>query len=62
MLSGTFTGKIWIGMHSSLGSFLDLFDRPRHRIYFDGRSDWFDELLPDTIEQDLGPSLTTGSA
>ena len=61
-LSGSFMGKIWIGMHSFLGSFLELFDRPRHRIYFDGKSDGFGELLPDMIERDPSLSLAMGSA
>ena len=45
-----------------LGSFLELFDQPRHRIYFYGKSDGFGELLPDMIERDPGPSFAMGSA
>ena len=55
-------GKIWIGMRSSSDSFLEPFDRPRHRFYLDDKSDGFGKLLPDMIEQDLGPLFMTGSA
>ena len=46
----------------SLGSGFELFDRPRQRIYHDGKSDGFGELLPDMIERDPGPSFVIVSA
>jgi len=48
-------------MRSSLGSFL-AFDRPGHRIYFDGKNDGFMELFPDMMEWDPGPSFVMGLA
>ena len=59
---GSFTGKIWIGMHSFFDSFLESFDRPGYRFYLDDKSDGFGKLLPDMIKRDLSPSLVTGSA
>ena len=61
-LGGSFTRKIWVGMRSSLGSFLGPLGRPGHRIYFDSKSDGFVELLLDMIKPDLGLAFATGSA
>ena len=60
--SGSFAGKIWIGMRSFFGSFLEPFDRPRYRFYLDDESDGFGKLLPNMIERDPSPSLAIGSA
>ena len=46
----------------SLGSGFEPFDRLGHRIYLNGTSDGFRELLLDMIEWNLGPSFVTGLA
>ena len=55
-------GKIWVGMRSCLESFLESFGRPGHRIYFNGKDDWFEELLPNMIERDPSLSFVIGLA